>query len=156
VARGPNIMQGYLFHGGDGELMPPWTERGKDWYDTGDIVVADEDRFVTILGRQKCFANLGGEMVSLTSTEDVANAVWPGHNHAAVAIPDSRKGEQIILANEFTEATRGELVSAAKELKVSELAIPKSVVHLEEIPLLGSGKLNFPAPRDLVIETLAK
>ena len=154
VVKGPNVMQGYLFHGGDGEIMPPWTERGKGWYDTGDIVVVDEARFVTILGRQKRFAKIGGEMVPLSLTEDIANLLWPDHNHAAVALPDAKKGEQIILATERAGTSRRELIAGARELKAPALAIPKNVVHLEQIPMLGSGKVDTLSLRDLIVDAL--
>mgnify|MGYP003641159300 FL=1 len=149
VVRGPNVMRGYLFHGGDGEHYPPSTDRGQGWYDTGDIVDIDPNGFISIVGRHKRFAKIGGEMVSLLQTEELAQLAWPDHAHAAVALPDTRKGEQIIMLSEYPECDRSELVSAAKRCGASELSIPKRVVYCEEIPLLGSGKTDYPALREL-------
>lgn len=154
IVRGPNIMRGYLFHGADGEYYPPSTERGQGWYDTGDIVEVDEDGYVAIVGRQKRFAKIGGEMVSLVHSEELAQQAWPDHVHAAVALPDARKGEQIVLLTENQACDRGELIAAAKELGVPELAIPKRVAACEAIPLLGSGKVDYPALRELAKELL--
>lgn len=149
VVNGPNIMRGYLFHGGDGKYYPPATERGEGWYDTGDIVEIDDEGFVKIVGRQKRFAKVAGEMVSLSQTEELANAAFPEQNHAAVALPDAKKGEQIILLSEAAELDRAALVKSAKTLETSELAIPKRVYHCDEIPLLGSGKVNYPALKEI-------
>ena len=149
IVRGPNIMRGYLFHGGDGDYYPPSTAYGQGWYDTGDIVTVDDDEYVSIVGRQKRFAKIGGEMVPLQQTEDIANLVWPDHTHAAVTLADTRKGEQIILISEFIGCERAALIPAAKELGVPELSIPKGVIYHETIPLLGSGKIDYPALRDL-------
>ncbi len=151
VVRGPNVMLGYLFHGSDGEIIPPWTEReGAGWYATGDIVKIDDTGFVTIQGRAKRFAKIGGEMVSLAVIEDVALGLWPDAQHAAIAVPDARKGEQIILFTDVAHADRAAIVSAARDAAASELTIPKQVVYREAIPQLGSGKVDYVALKDLV------
>lgn len=155
VVRGPNIMRGYLFHGGDGHHYPPSTERGQGWYDTGDIVNVDKDGFISIVGRHKRFAKIGGEMVSLLQTEELALLAWPDYTHAAVSLPDARKGEQVILLSEYPECERSDIVDAAKHSGAPELAIPKKVVYHEAIPLLGSGKIDYPALREIAKETVA-
>ncbi len=155
VVRGPNIMRGYLFHGGDDKCYPPSTDAGEGWYDTGDIVEIDGDGFIKIVGRQKRFAKVAGEMVSLTQTEELANITYPEHVHAAVALPDAKKGEQIVLLSEGLEVERASLVKTAKSIETSELAIPKRLYVCEEIPLLGSGKVNYPALKELA-ENLVK
>jgi len=155
IVRGPNIMRGYLIHGGDGDLYPPSTEHGQGWYDTGDIVTVDDDEFVFIVGRQKRFAKIGGEMVSLLQSEALATLAWPDQVNAAVALPDARKGEQIILLSQFASCERSDLVAAAKNLGVSELSIPKQVVYCATIPLLGTGKVDYPALRELAEDLIA-
>jgi len=154
VVRGPNIMLGYLFHGADGDHYPPSTDGGKGWYDTGDIVTVDDDEYISIVGRQKRFAKIGGEMISLLQSEELAQFAWPDTVHAAAALPDARKGEQIVMVTEYGSGERSDLVAAAKELGVPELAIPRRVVHCEAIPLLGSGKLDYPALRELAKELI--
>ena len=149
VVRGPNVMRGYLFHGGDGEHYPPSTDRGQGWYDTGDIVDIDANGFIAIIGRHKRFAKIGGEMISLLQTEELARQAWPDFAHAAVALPDTRKGEQIIVLSEYPDCDRSDLVSVAKRTGAPELSIPKRVVYCETIPLLGSGKTDYPALREL-------
>ena len=151
VVHGPNVMLGYLFHGSEGEIIPPWTERrGAGWYATGDIVSVDEAGFVTIQGRAKRFAKIGGEMVSLAAVEDLALSLWPEGHHAAIAIPDARKGEQIVLFTDIADIERADLVVAARDAAASELTIPKQVVHRDAIPQLGSGKVDYVTLKDLV------
>ena len=99
-------MQGYLSHDKPGEIQAPATERGAGWYDTGDIADIDDEGFITILGRAKRFAKIGGEMVSLTAVEELASLTWPNMNHAAVAVHDARKGEKVILITDHENAER--------------------------------------------------
>jgi len=137
--RGPNVMLGYIRPDAPGKIVPP--EDG--WYNTGDVVSIDEDGFIAIRGRRKRFAKIGGETVSLAVVENIAAAVWPDNAHAAVAVPDGRKGEQIVLATDFPEARRLELVAWAQNHGVSELAVPRRVLVLPAIPVLATGKTDY-------------
>jgi len=142
IVRGPNIMQGYLMHGGTG-IQPPATDRGAGWYDTGDIAALDEDGYVRILGRAKRFAKIGGEMVSLTAVEELALLTWPDHAHAALSLPDERKGEKIVLVTDNPDASRKEIQEQAHARGYGELYIPKRIVMSEELPLLATGKTDY-------------
>ena len=142
VVKGPNIMLGYLLHGEEG-IKPPVTEKGSGWHDTGDIAKIDEEGFISILGRAKRFAKIGGEMVSLTVVEELAMQTWPDFNHAAVSLPDDRKGEKIVLVTDNQDATRKQIQETARKLKYGELAIPRKVVLAEALPVLGTGKTDY-------------
>lgn len=139
--RGPNIMMGYLRASHPGVLEPP--EGG--WHDTGDIVSVDEEGFIRIQGRVKRFAKIGGEMVSLAVVENCASAIWPDHLHAAASLPDPRKGEQIVLLTECPDANRNDIIAWAQNHGVAELSIPRRILHVDEIPVLGTGKLDYGA-----------
>jgi acyl-[acyl-carrier-protein]-phospholipid O-acyltransferase/long-chain-fatty-acid--[acyl-carrier-protein] ligase len=154
--RGPNVMLGYLKHDKPGVLQPPSTERGPGWYDTGDIVTIDADGFMTIQGRAKRFAKIGGEMVSLTAVEELATRAWPESQHACISLPDFQKGEQLILVTTRAEAQRAELSARARADGMSELHVPKRIVHVAAIPLLGSGKADYPAVHALVEAALPR
>jgi acyl-[acyl-carrier-protein]-phospholipid O-acyltransferase/long-chain-fatty-acid--[acyl-carrier-protein] ligase len=142
VVRGPNVMQGYLLHGATG-IHAPSTDRGQGWYDTGDIAAVDADGYVTILGRAKRFAKIGGEMVSLTAVEELALLTWPDYAHAALSLPDERKGERIVLVTDNPDASRKEIQEQAHLHGYGELYIPRRIVLAEELPLLVSGKTDY-------------
>ncbi len=141
--RGPNVMAGYLLHDRPGELVPPESEFGEGWYDTGDIVTLDEQGFITIQGRVKRFAKVAGEMVSLTVVENLATQVWPDLMHAAVALPDEGKGEKVVLLTEYQTAERATLAEQARKDGVGEICLPRQVFPVKEIPLLGTGKIDY-------------
>jgi acyl-[acyl-carrier-protein]-phospholipid O-acyltransferase/long-chain-fatty-acid--[acyl-carrier-protein] ligase len=137
--KGPNVMLGYIRPENPGVIEPL-----KDgWHDTGDVVAIDEDGFVAIKGRMKRFAKVGGEVVSLAVVENCASAVWPEFAHAAIAFPDGRKGEAVTLVTTNPEADRMELIGWVHNHGVSELAIPRKIVHVPEIPVLGTGKTDY-------------
>ena len=137
--RGPNVMDGYLSPD-DPEIVEP-LEGG--WHDTGDIVTIDEEGYCTILGRAKRFAKIGGEMVSLTAVEGLASAVWPNNHHAVVAVADSRKGERLILITDSREAEVARLSEWARSHGAPELAVPKKIMRVAEVPVLGTGKTDY-------------
>jgi acyl-[acyl-carrier-protein]-phospholipid O-acyltransferase/long-chain-fatty-acid--[acyl-carrier-protein] ligase len=115
------------------------------WHDTGDIVRIDQEGFVTILGRARRFAKLAGEMVSLGVAERIATAAYPDWRHAVVALPDARRGERLVLVSEAPEIRRDALIGAAQRERLPELAIPRDVIAGVVLPLLGSGKTDYPA-----------
>ena len=138
--RGPNVMLGYLRATAPGVLEPP----PEGWFDTGDIVARDPAGFVTILGRAKRFAKLGGEMVSMTAAEDLAAALWPDAAHAVLSLPDARKGERLVLVTTRRAADPAALLAHAAARGIGEIMVPRSVVVLDELPRLGSGKTDYP------------
>ena len=143
--KGPNVLLGYLKADCPGILQPP--EDG--WYDTGDIIATDEFGFMSIKGRAKRFAKVGGEMISLTALEEEVERLWPGIRHAIVALQDERKGEQLVLVTEKKDAARDELSSYLKGLGYVEVAIPKKIMTISTLPLLGSGKTDYPTVSEL-------
>jgi acyl-[acyl-carrier-protein]-phospholipid O-acyltransferase/long-chain-fatty-acid--[acyl-carrier-protein] ligase len=137
--RGPNVMQGYIRPDAPGKIVPP--EDG--WYNTGDVVAIDDEGFIAIRGRLKRFAKIAGETVSLAVVENIAAALWPDNAHAAVAVPDGRKGEQIVLVTDAKEARRVDLIGWAQNHGVPEISIPRRVLVVEGIPLLATGKTDY-------------
>jgi acyl-[acyl-carrier-protein]-phospholipid O-acyltransferase/long-chain-fatty-acid--[acyl-carrier-protein] ligase len=132
-------MLGYIKPDAPGVIVPP----DDGWYDTGDVASIDEDGFIAIRGRVKRFAKIGGETVSLAVVENVAAAAWPDHHHAAVAVKDRAKGEQIVLVTDKAEAKRLDLVAWAQNHGVSELSVPRRIVTVEALPVLGTGKTDY-------------
>jgi acyl-[acyl-carrier-protein]-phospholipid O-acyltransferase / long-chain-fatty-acid--[acyl-carrier-protein] ligase len=142
--RGPNVMAGYLVPGGGLELL------SDGWHDTGDVVSITDDGWVKIKGRVKRFAKVGGEMVSLTAAEDLACAVWPDSRHAVVALPDPKKGERLILVTDRRDADPAPLIAHAQSIQAPEIAVPRKIIRVPEIPVLGTGKTDYVALQRIV------
>lgn len=142
--RGPNVMAGYLMAGGGVEAP------ADGWHDTGDVVSITEDGWVQIKGRVKRFAKVGGEMVSLTAAEDLACAVWPEGRHAVVALPDPKKGERLILVTDRQDADTSPLIAHAQSIQAPEIAVPRKIIRVPEIPVLGTGKTDYVALQRIV------
>ncbi len=139
LVSGPNIMAGYLNENG-GVDAPVG-----GWHDTGDVVDVTADGWITIKGRVKRFAKIGGEMVSLTAAEDLATAVWPDCRHAVVSLPDAKKGERLVLVTDRQDAAVSALVAHAQSIGAPELAVPRRILKAQEIPVLGTGKTDYVA-----------
>ncbi|PBB93344.1 2-acyl-glycerophospho-ethanolamine acyltransferase [Mesorhizobium sp. WSM3864] len=146
---GPNMMMGYMTADRPGELQPL-----EGWHDTGDIVSVDRDGFITIRGRAKRFAKIAGEMVSLGAVEMLVQSLWPEQRHAAVAVPDKRRGERIVLVTTADDANAEELRQFGKKAGAAELMVPNDIIKVEEIPVLGSGKTDYVSARKLAIDRL--
>lgn len=148
--RGPNVMAGYISPNDPKGIEP----LAGGWHDTGDIVDIDDEGYITILGRVKRFAKLGGEMVSLLAVEDMAGAVWPDNRHAVVSVPDSKRGERLILVTDHEGAASAQLSEWARDNGAPELAVPKKIIKIAVIPVLGTGKTDYVAIQKLVEDAL--
>ena len=87
-------MAGYILPNAPGVIRTP---KG-GWHDAGDIVTLDERRVVTIKGRVKRFAKIGGEMVSLAAVEALAAGLWPDTQHVVVWLPDETRASNWCLS----------------------------------------------------------
>lgn len=139
--QGENVMMGYLKVEQPGILQPTI----ESWHDTDDIVDVDEAGFISILGRAKRFAKIGGEMVSLTHVESWIAKLWPTEQHCICAVADARKGEKLVLITTYQLADKKSMQQYIIDQGGAELMVPRDIIHVTEIPLLGSGKLDFPA-----------
>ncbi|MBP7709911.1 MAG: hypothetical protein KA100_02445 [Rickettsiales bacterium] len=88
-------------------------------------------------------------MVSLTAVEINLSKFLPSAAHAVIAIPDVKKGEQLVLTTTSSTLTRQDIFTYFRENGISELAVPKEIIFLEKLPLLGTGKIDYVALREL-------
>ena len=146
LVSGPNIMMGYYLMNAAGQITPP----DQGWYDTGDIVAIDQDGYIFIKGRAKRFAKIAGEMVSLTAVEDYLGKLWPNYQQAVIAIPDSKKGEQLALITTNPIANRNEILTYVNQHGIGELSIPRTILIKADIAVLGSGKTDYVALQEWV------
>jgi acyl-[acyl-carrier-protein]-phospholipid O-acyltransferase/long-chain-fatty-acid--[acyl-carrier-protein] ligase len=144
--RGPNVMLGYYRAERPGVVEPS----ADGWYDTGDIVTIDKEKFVTIKGRAKRFAKVAGEMVSLAAIEQMATDLWPEHPPAVVAVPDPKKGEKLIMVSAQPNASRADMQAHLKARGATELMVPAELLVVDSLPLLGSGKIDYVALAQMV------
>jgi len=132
---------------------PGVLERPTDgWHDTGDIVAIDTEGFITIKGRAKRFAKVGGEMISLAAVEALAAELWPEALSGCTAIPDPRKGERLVLVTNRHDASRSQFLAFARSKHAADLMVPADVLVVDKVPLLGSGKIDNVALSQLVRE----
>lgn len=142
LVKGPNLLKGYLLHN-EGFIAQD------GWYDTGDVVDVDDHGFLTILSRLKRFAKVGGEMVSLNLLEQTAAETYGHSGFYAVAVPDVKKGERLILFTTDPDLHDASLKKYIKQQKLSSLLLPYKIVPIEEAPVLGSGKTDYVALTEL-------
>ena len=139
--RGPNVMRGYL----NAEANAKFQALG-GWYDTGDIVSIDSDGFVSILGRLKRFAKVSGEMVSLAAVEEALASAFPQYGlrfaAAVVARPDATRGEKLIAVTNEPRLTLEEVRAAIHAHGLNNLAVPREIKMIHDLPRLGTGKIN--------------
>ncbi|HEX2860786.1 MAG TPA: hypothetical protein VHN79_04070, partial [Lacunisphaera sp.] len=82
--------------------------------------------------------------------EDLASAVWPDCRHAVISLPDPKKGERLILVTDRRGAETGPLIDHAKAIGAPEIAVPRKIIRVPEIPVLGTGKTDYVAIQRMV------
>ena len=143
LIAGPQVMLGYL---NDKHKTADVIVRinGRRWYKTGDKGHIDEDGFLTIVDRYSRFAKIGGEMISLGAVEQQVENLFDDvkGDFVAINIPDAKKGEKVVLmmADDIDlSSVRQRMI----EVNCNPLMIPSHVVKVNEIPALGSGKIDY-------------
>ena len=148
--HGPNVMVGTVSAAEPDVIDAP----ADGWYDTGDVVTMDAERFLKIVGRVRRFAKPGGERISMDGCEELAAACWPGATHAVISMPDPRKGEALVLVTTQADADARTLLAFARARGLGEIMVPRVVHVVPKLPILGSGKTNYPAVQRSVSEVM--
>ena len=151
LVKGPNCMQGYL---GSPDKTREVLAGG--WYKTGDVAQIDDDGFIRITDRLSRFSKIGGEMVPHVKIEETVSELLGTQSCAVTAVADERKGERIVVLYQHESVTPDDLWKQLSHTELPKLWIPKRehIVPVEEIPLLGSGKLDLARLRSLASEML--
>ncbi len=150
LVKGDNVMKGYF---DDFERTSLHIRHG--WYDTGDMGNIDSDGYLWHVGRIKRFVKIGGEMVSLVKIESVLEKILPEGAHCCVVeVPDSTKGARIVAVITVGLDEKATLKKLAEQLP--KIALPKQFLVFEELPKMGSGKIDFRKITETVREMLAE
>lgn len=155
---GPNVMKGYLNRP---EATAEVLQDG--WYKTGDVAIIDEDGFIKITGRMSRFSKIGGEMVPHLKIEEVLSQfldVTPDDDSddhllvAVTAVPDTKKGERLVVLHTTQHKTAEEMQQALKDEGLPNIFVPSadSFFKVENLPLLGTGKLDLRSMKNQALE----
>ena len=140
--RGPNVMSGYYRYDQPGVLIPPQSEIGAGWYNTGDVVEIDADGFVNIKGRVKRFAKIAGEMVSLEVVERIATLASPEHQHAASCQADPQRARASCCSPPIARSTAS-ACWRRRAPTAAQIWRCRKIVVVEALPILGTGKTDY-------------
>ncbi len=144
LVKGDNVMKGYF---DDFEQTTLAMRHG--WYDTGDMGWTDEDGYLWHVGRLRRFVKIGGEMVSLIRVEDVLEKLLPEDVLCCVVeIPDHIRGAKIVAA--VTQKLEEKETLGEMSRHLPNIALPRQFVVIEDLPKMGSGKIDFRTVTDMV------
>ncbi|QDU61017.1 Bifunctional protein Aas [Planctomycetes bacterium Pan216] len=150
LIKGPNVMHGYL---GKPEMTAEAIRN--NWYVTGDIARLDDAGFITITDRMSRFSKIGGEMVPHGKVEDLIHEILETHDRlcVVVGVPDEKKGERLLVLHTKWEKPIEEVWQRLRESDVPSLWVPaRTAFHeIEELPVLGSGKLNLKQVKQIAL-----
>ena len=153
--KGPNVMRGYLNHP---EKTAELIQDG--WYTTGDLAVIDDEGFIKITGRQSRFSKIGGEMVPhIRIEQEIARIIEDTPSDeadivcAVTAVPDAAKGERLIVLHKPLQKSVRDITDQLQQAGLPNLWIPSSNSFFEvsQIPLLGTGKLDLRAVKEMAL-----
>ena len=158
LVKGPNVMKGYL------NEPDKTAEAIRDgWYVTGDIAKIDKHGFIEITGRLSRFSKIGGEMVPHLIIEEAIQKFVQGANQdelliVVTSVPDEAKGERLIVVHKSMPKTPREICDHLKSTGLPNLWIPgaDSFMEVDEIPVLGTGKLDLKRLADVAKARFAK
>jgi acyl-[acyl-carrier-protein]-phospholipid O-acyltransferase/long-chain-fatty-acid--[acyl-carrier-protein] ligase len=144
LVKGASVMKGYF---DDFEQTSLSIRHG--WYDTGDMGYVDAEGYVWHVGRLKRFLKIGGEMVSLIRVEDaIEKVISPDIECCVVEVPDALRGARIVAALTRKVDEKTVMKELAKHLP--PIAMPSRFVYMDEMPKMGSGKIDFRAITEAV------
>lgn len=157
MVTGPNVMKGYANRE---DLTAKAIQDG--WYVTGDIANVDDQGFIHITGRLSRFSKIGGEMVPHGRVEEeLGKLVCEAGDDEQVrvcvtSVPDEKKGERLIVLHLPMAIDTDQIRKSLSEVGLPNLFIPArdSFIEVDEIPMLGTGKLDLKRAKQIALEKL--
>ena len=151
IVRGPNVMPGYLNRD---DLTDAAFHDG--WYVTGDIGVFDEDGFLRITDRYSRFSKIAGEMVPHGVVEEALEACSEAEERgfAVTSVEDPRRGERLIVLTTLPLEEVPGVLERLGTRGLPNLYLPRrdDFMHIDEIPVLGTGKTDLAAVKRVAHE----
>ncbi|MHC4884070.1 MAG: AMP-binding protein [Planctomycetota bacterium] len=146
LVKGSAVMEGYL------DDLEATSLRLRDgWYDTGDMGVLDEEGILWHRGRLRRFVKIGGEMVSLPRIEAILQDCLPeGVDSCMAELPDPRKGALLVAVT--TEPVDEKALRTALAERLSAIEMPSRFLVLDPLPRLTSGKMDYRALQQAVLD----
>ncbi|HEX6164592.1 MAG TPA: AMP-binding protein [Vicinamibacterales bacterium] len=135
--RGPNVMKGYLNN-------PEATAKTVDadgWLHTGDIGVADDDGYLTVVDRLKELIKVKGFQVAPAELESLLLKHPKIADVAVIPVPDEHSGEVPKAIVVKRDALTADEVIAYLQPKVAHYKCCKHVEFVDAIPKSPSGKI---------------
>lgn len=146
--RAGSVMKGYL---GQPELTEQVIQN--NYYDTGDIGHMDEDGYIYITGRASRFSKIGGEMVPHEGVEEAITQVLHSETReiAVAGRSDRLKGERLVIFHIIENIDTAAIINGLREAGLPNIWIPKAddFIKVDQLPMLGSGKLDLSALRKM-------
>jgi acyl-[acyl-carrier-protein]-phospholipid O-acyltransferase/long-chain-fatty-acid--[acyl-carrier-protein] ligase len=151
LVSGPNVMKGYLRNP---EKTAEILRDG--WYVTGDIAAEAEEGFLTITDRLSRFSKIGGEMVPHGKVEEVLQHLTgeTEQKFAVTGVPDPRKGERLVVFYTLLPRALRTILDKLPDSGLPNLWVPRAnqFFQIDELPVLGTGKLDLRRIRELALE----
>lgn len=143
LVRGPCVFDGYLNRPAEAGFVE---HDGRQWYDTGDVIYVDDEGIWSFAARLKRFVKVGGEMLSLPAIEatlrgELGDAEQTGQGLAVIAVGADEQPELCLVAT--TDVTRAQANAAIRDAGLSGLHNIRRVERIDELPLLGNGKIDY-------------
>jgi len=139
LLRSQIMMQGYWSNSN----ATIETLRG-GWLHTGDMGKFDDDGYVYLVDRKKDMIVSGGENIYSREVEEALYQHEAVANAAVIGIPDEKWGEAVravVQLREGASVDAATLIAHCRTL-IAAYKSPKSVVFVDDLPKLPSGKIN--------------
>ena len=94
-------------------------------------------------------------MISLAAVESALRDLWPDATLGVVAVPDARKGEQLVLIIEGEDVSTGRIAAHFAAKGLSPLWTPRRILSVKHAPVLGAGKFDYMAAKRMAMENAA-
>jgi long-chain-fatty-acid--[acyl-carrier-protein] ligase len=149
LVSGPSVFTGYL----NTDANPFIDIDGIKWYNTADLGFLDANRYLTLSGRLKRFVKISGEMISLPAIEEALNR---GLSHIESEVPitaiDYKENDsiEVVLFSAYKELTKEQANKILRDAGFSSLYRVHRLVILDEIPLLGTGKIDYRSLKEII------